>query len=120
MKTTNDKHEDGSIVNFAKRELDILLKEAIDSKDNDAIEMQKIINDNILELLRVFERQGHSGFSASYVLNHFKRLANFQPITALTGKEDEWVEIGENCEQNIRCPSVFRDNKDNSTARNFG
>jgi hypothetical protein len=42
----------------------------------------------------------------------FKTLANFEPITPLTGEEQEWRDIssygGEPWWQNIRCSRVFK------------
>jgi len=63
----------------------------------------------LMELCKVFDDQGHSGMSASVVANLFKRLTEWQPLTPLTGEDDEWVDITENLWQNKRAPSVFRD-----------
>lgn len=75
-------------------------------------EMQKAICDNILELLQVFSDQGHSGSTAPYALNLFEKLAKFNPISPLTGKDDEWVEIREGLYQNKRDGEVFKENKE--------
>lgn len=64
---------------------------------------QQLINSNILELIEVFDKQGHSGFSANYLIPRLARLLDFKPLTPLTGEEDEW-----NGNQNKRCFSVFR------------
>ncbi len=61
----------------------------------------------VLELIEVFARQGHSGFSAAMVSNLFNDLSRYNPITPLTGKEDEWVIIGNGLRQNTRCSHVF-------------
>lgn len=61
----------------------------------------------ILELLEVFDNQGHSGFSAPYVIGMFERLAMYKPITPLTGEDDEWSAEG----QNKRYSAVFKDSK---------
>lgn len=66
----------------------------------------------ILELLDVFDKQGHSGFSAPYVISKFERLAMFKPLTPLTGEDDEWNEVGTGVFQNKRCSAVFKDQKD--------
>ena len=62
----------------------------------------------ILDLVELFASQGHSGFSASYVVNAFSRLAMFKPLSPLTGEDDEWNDIGD-CLQNKRYSAVFKD-----------
>ena len=69
----------------------------------------KWIVENLLELLEVFSKQGHSGSSAPYCVNAFKKLALFEPLGPLTGKDDEWVLVAENMWQNKRCSHVFKD-----------
>lgn len=88
---------------------------------NETDGMQLLVIKDILELIKVFARQNHSGLSASYVLAYFNRLVRFKPIGPLTGDEDEWNEpYGENeTQQNRRCSSVFRDHHDNRTAHNI-
>ena len=67
---------------------------------------------NILELLEVFAGQGHSGFSASYVLGAFSKLANFEALTPLTGEDWEWADISDYSDdpvcQNKRDSRVFK------------
>ena len=63
----------------------------------------------ILELLEVFDNQGHSGFSAPYVADMFHRLAMFKPVSPLTGEDDEWNDIGDGGSlQNKRYSAVFK------------
>lgn len=62
----------------------------------------------ILELLDVFDNQGHSGFSAPYVIGKVERLAMFKPLTPLTGEDDEWNEIEPGWFQNKRYSAVFK------------
>lgn len=66
------------------------------------------IQQNILELLKVFADQGHSGFSASYCIDLFTKLARYEPLCPLSGADDEWVDVGHGLEQNKRCSKVFR------------
>lgn len=75
-------------------------------------EMQELICNDALNLLLVFSSQGHSGFSASYCLNLFKKLAKFEPITPLTGNDDEWAEVSDDTYQNKHCGSVFKKGKE--------
>ena len=65
----------------------------------------------LLELLKTFADQGHSGSSAPYLLNLFDKLARFQPISPLTGEPDEWSEVenANNLYQNKRDTEVFKD-----------
>ena len=88
-------------------------------KDEDGLKMQKEVTRDVLELLDVFSKQGHSGFSASYVMGLFKRLVDHKPLSPLTGNDDEWsvdLDTDDKTQQNLRCPSLFRQNHDNSTA----
>jgi len=70
----------------------------------------------VLELLDVFSQQGHSGFSAGYALSILEKVMKFEPITPLTGDDDEWNCINDdrtnNNEifQNKRCSHVFKEN----------
>jgi len=63
----------------------------------------------ILDLIELFASQGHSGFTAPYVVNMFYRLAMFKPISPLTGEDDEWNDIGDGLQQNKRYSAVFKD-----------
>jgi hypothetical protein len=65
----------------------------------------------ILDLVKMFSSQGHSGMSGSYCLGVVKKLLAWEPVTPLTGAEDEWGEISEGIFQNKRCSRVFKDSK---------
>lgn len=64
-----------------------------------------------VELIEVFEKQGHSGASGAMTLGLFEKLARFQPLTPLTSNPEEWTDIseasGEPMWQSKRNPSVF-------------
>ena len=77
-------------------------------KDNEPDEMQDEIEKAILEVVKVFSEQGHSGFSASYCISILHRLLQYKNITPLTGEDDEWEEVGEGVYQNKRRSSVFK------------
>lgn len=102
-----------SFIEHAKKEFELAgwTKEPVD-------EMQQMVMDNLLELLETFSNQGHSGFSASYVLGCFLRLSKFETLTELTGEDDEWSEIGDGTKngdvmyQNKRESAVFKNGKD--------
>lgn len=74
--------------------------------------MQKQINQDILAVVEVFSNQGHSGFSASYAIGMIQKLLSYEPITPLTGADDEWTQLDYNNDtkyQNKRCSRVFKD-----------
>lgn len=75
-------------------------------------EMQKMVVDNVNQLLDVFSSQGHSGSSAPYVMNLFKSAAMFEPLSPLTGEDSEWNDCHEETFQNNRCSEVFKEGKD--------
>ena len=62
----------------------------------------------ILDLIKLFSEQGHSGFSAPYVARMFYRLSMFKPLSPLTGEDDEWNDIGNGQLQNKRYSAVFK------------
>lgn len=92
-----------SLVDYAKDELKRI--GMIDSGEayND------IVTKAILDLIELFASQGHTGFSAPYVINTFCRLAMFKPLSPLTGEDDEWNDVGNGCLQNKRYSAVFKD-----------
>jgi hypothetical protein len=96
-----------NIAEHAKRELAIMRKNA--NLDKMGTEMQDNMDACLLELLEVFNKQGHSGFSANYVLRLFNKLAMFKPLTPLTGEDNEWMPMGKNSYQNNRDFSVFKE-----------
>ena len=88
------------LMNYAESEL------ARITHDEDG--MQDLMNKNILEIIKTFGEQDHSGFSANYAISILERLLGFKPITPLTGEDDEWEDTGHGVLQNKRCPSVFK------------
>lgn len=95
-----------SYIEHAKREL-----QAIGYKLDDKEEgPNKWMVEGIFELLEVFSKQGHSGFSAPYAARTFAKLALYEPLGPLTGDDSEWVEIGHGLYQNARCAHVFKEN----------
>lgn len=90
---------------YAKKELERLEKTC---KDDTELQIQKWCTKCVLELLDVFKNQGHSNFSAHYVVGLFDTLVDFKPLTPLTGEDDEWEE-NYGCLQNKRCSSVFKE-----------
>jgi len=89
-----------TLIEHARRELAGKLAE--DGPD-------KWIAENVLELIGVFGKQGHSGMSAPYCIQLFAHLASYKPLGPLTGEEDEWEEVNTEMWQNKRCSHVFKD-----------
>lgn len=75
-------------------------------------EMQEMICKHVLNLLEVFDGEGHSGSSAPYTIDLFSKLAKFDPIVPLTGEDWEWNNVsdisGSETYQNKRCGAVFK------------
>lgn len=71
--------------------------------------MQDLMDEYILEIIKTFGEQGHSGFSANYAISVLERLLRFKPLTPLTGEDDEWKDTGHGTWQNKRCSSVFKE-----------
>jgi hypothetical protein len=65
--------------------------------------------ENIIDLITVFSKQGHSGFSANHCINLFNKLARYEPLVPLSDNDEEWVEVSDNLWQNKRCSHVFKD-----------
>lgn len=62
----------------------------------------------VMKMVKIFAEEGHSGFSANLAINMFQRVARFEPLTPLTGDDDEWNECGHGVWQNRRSPRVFK------------
>lgn len=99
---TESDDEDSALVRHAERELGFALG---DDK------MDQLMRDNVMQLVRAFAAQNHSGFSAPFCLSLFDKVARFDPAAPLTGAEDEWAEPfdSDGTQQNRRMGSVFRD-----------
>ena len=69
----------------------------------------KMVVEDVLQLIDIFSHQGHSGGSAPLIVRLFAKLAMYEPLTPLTGLPEEWVELGPTLWQNKRCSHVFKD-----------
>lgn len=97
-----------TLIDHAKAELDLIgLTE--DAKDS----MDRMMRQNILSVITLFSGQGHSGGTASYAIQLITRLLRYEPITALTGADDEWRDMSEISDrkmwQNLRCSRVIKE-----------
>lgn len=65
---------------------------------------------NAVEMLKIFDKDEHSGMSANITLKIFNALANFRNLDPLTNNPDEWYKL-QGCEdgdwQNKRNPACF-------------
>ena len=99
-----------NLIKHAKKELGFIY-----DKEDLKVPYNKAAYDAVIELIKVFSKQGHSGFSAPYTINTFKKLAMFETLSPLTGEDDEWGNVsdrsGEELYQNKRNSSVFKDKK---------
>ena len=65
---------------------------------------------HILELIKVFSSEDHSGGSAGITLVVFNKLANFENLSPLTNNKDEWIEVENGQWQNKRNGEAFSQN----------
>lgn len=93
------------MLEHAKYELNLLLQKC---EDEEELRMQKVMNDDILEIIEVFAKQGHSGMSANYAIRIITKLLKYEPILPLTLKDDEFVEIANGVFQNKRDFRIFK------------
>ena len=80
------------MIEFAKWQLDKLLEKC---KDEDSKVMQNMMNNDVMELLKMFAEQGHSGFSAPIATRLFYKLANYKLVTEVEDNPDDWDEEGQ-------------------------
>jgi hypothetical protein len=92
-----------NLVDHAKRELKL-----IGAFDKDKDFYGGMTGKAVMQLVRLFAKQGHSGMSASLVRSLFDKVARYEPISPLTGEDDEWNEIRSGLLQNKRCSRVFK------------
>ena len=79
----------------------------------DADEYNAAMRKHILGMVKLFSKEGHSGFSAPYAIDILSKVLRFKPLSPLTGEDDEWNNVrdygGEPHYQNKRLSSVFKD-----------
>lgn len=74
----------------------------------------KWMAEHVIDLLKLFASQGHSGSSAPDAVALFEKLALYKPLSPLTGEDDEWMEVGSGVWQNRRDPEVFKEHDKNA------
>ncbi len=100
-----------SLTEHAKMELQMVGAFDRDSNYDGAI------GEAVMELIEVFAKQGHSGTSAGIISTLFGKLARYEPLMDITGKDEEWGDVrdlgdGKPWYQNKRCSALFKDGKD--------
>lgn len=104
----SDTQKESNLVRHAREELE---RAGLFDADSD---YGGLLGKAVLEMIERFADKNHSGASAAMAVGLFKRLALFEPITPLTGEDDEWEEVdredGVPTFQNRRCPRVFKKN----------
>lgn len=78
-----------NLQNFARDEL---ARAGLFDADSD---YDGMLGTSVMELINVFARQGHSGFSAGMVASIFAKLVAYEPLTPLTFDADEWEDRSE-------------------------
>ena len=94
-----------NMVEHAKRELDLILNNCRTEEDR---KYQQLANDDILEIVKLFAEQGHSGISANYTIGVLEKLLRQSFVTPLTGEDDEWNEIRTGVFRNKRESAIFK------------
>lgn len=92
---------EGNLNGYAWDELHL---QGLFDKDSD---YNGMLGTSVMELIKLFSSQGHSGGSAAATIYLFNKLAKFEPLSALTNDPDEWVEVGYGMWQNRRKGDAF-------------
>ena len=94
-----------------KKELDMA---GLFDKDSD---YNGMIGKALMELCKTFSGQGHSGFSANWVLSLFDTLGHYKTLTPISDDPKEWNNVSEMGGQNspamwqsTRNPALFSEN----------
>lgn len=95
-----------NIIEHAKLEFEALGYTPLDQDQEDS--PNKWIQENVIELLETFSKQGHSGSSAPFCINYFNKLASFEPLSPIACNDTEWAEVSDGMFQNKRLSSVFK------------
>jgi len=102
---------ESNLVNHAKEELKLagMISNGTETDDK----YNNLVANSVIELMKTFASQGHSGFSAGMVRELFNKLSQFQTLTPITSNPEEWMDTSEYCGepntlwQNKRNPATF-------------
>ena len=108
-----------SMVKYAERELDWIGMTKDDPYTEETRKMEATegmncqMREKILEVIKTFSKQGHSGFSADYCLAILSKLMRYHPLSPVTDIEKDWVETAEKgMYQHRRAFALFRYGQD--------
>jgi hypothetical protein len=105
-----DENPTGSnLVAHAIRELDI-----IGETDLSEFSMRRCV----LEIVRTFAEQGHSGSSAAHCAAVLDKLLRYQPLSAITDRADDWMEVTDDLWQCVRDSECFSQDGGKTYRRN--
>lgn len=96
-------------VEHAKLEFEQIGYIPLDQEQEDG--PSKWVQENVIELLEVLSKQGHSGCSIHRCVEYFTKLALFKPLSPIQCSDNEWCEVSDNVFQNKRLSSVFKEKK---------
>ncbi len=68
-----------------------------------------MLGEAVLECVRVFAGQGHSGASAAITTAFLEKVLRYEPLTPLTDDPAEWNAVGEGVWQSRRNSEAFSD-----------
>jgi hypothetical protein len=103
------------VVSHAKKEF---LRAGYQPTDEDQEDgPNKWIQENVMELLDTFSKQGHSGMSAGYCIDAFQKLANYKLLTSIKSIDEfkfgDCIDLEDSMKQSSVISSVFLDIKTN-------
>lgn len=112
------KLNEGATTDFAKKEIDLIIKSARAKNDTSLIEP---FVPEMMSLIKKFGDSGQSGgsapFTAGAIVGTLKKLLLQEPATPVTGEDDEWNDVSDisnqpenTLYQNKRCYALFKDN----------
>ena len=78
-----------SLMEHAEKEMKLI---GLDKKEAD---YDGMLYEAVMELIKTFAGQGHSGFSAGLTLYFFDKVARFKNLSPLTNNPNEWMEISD-------------------------
>lgn len=101
-----------TLLEYAITELDYA---GIYSESGDDIDDR--VREAVLDLLNTLSKHNPSGSTVGVIVSLFSKLAKFEPLSPITGEDDEWMVVGEDQKketiyQNVRCSHVFKNGKD--------
>lgn len=76
-----------NLVSHAEKELKLV---GLDKKDSD---YGGLLYKAVLDLIKLFAKQGHSGYSAGMVRQLFNKLANFETLSPISDRKEDWENV---------------------------